>query len=225
MNANGPFSAGYVDQGSGVVNFSGGSSINLNTSVAGSAGYAHIGSSDVNFSGGSSINVNASGQDGATGFGNGAGAGDITFDASSINVIGADETTGLINEGPGNLNIINNSAINVTGGNDSSGLNITGGTVNSIDSSLVNIQGTGALTGINAENAPVTGSNVNVIVATDNADQAIGLATDGTGTITLNGIDIDVSGDPSSLISFAGGGPITLTGTNVCILNGNPVAC
>ncbi len=218
-------SVGYLDEGSGAVNFSGGSSINVSSSAPGLGGYAHVGSADVNFSGGSSINVNANGQDMAIGFGDSAGAsGDITFDASSINVMGADDTVGLISSGAGNFNIINNSTVNVTGGNDSFGLDISGGTVN-LDSSLVNINGTGTLIGINAVDAPVTGNNVNVIVATDNADQATGLVTGGTGTITFDGIDIDVSGNPSSLISDAGGGPITLTGTNVCILNGNPVAC
>jgi hypothetical protein len=217
-------SVGYLDEGSGAVNFSGGSSINVSSSAPGLSGYAHVGSADVNFSGGSSINVNATGQDMVVGFGDAAGAsGDITFDASSINVIGAVDTVGLISSGAGNFNIINNSTINVTG-NDSFGLDISGGTVN-LDSSLVNINGTGTLIGINTDDAPVTGSNVNVIVATDNADQATGLVTGGTGTITFDGIDIDVSGNPSSLISDAGGGPITLTGTNVCILNGNPVAC
>ena len=131
-------------------------------------------------------------------------------------------------------NTLNGTQINVTqANNNSNGILVDGnGTFDLANTSVINISGTGTLSGIAAVNSivaignhAITGSNVNVIVATDSADQAIGLVARNASKITLDGVDIDVSGNPSSLISDAGGGPITLTGTNVCILNGNPVAC
>jgi hypothetical protein len=191
-------SLGITALGSGAVTMTG-SQVTL-TGGADSEGLSLGGSGPVTVNGGSTITVNTPGQ---------AGTGLATSTGSSSNVT------------------LDNAKVNVIGGTNSRGVEAFGtGTVNLINSSLVNVTGTGTLIGIEAANTRVvTGSNINVIVATDNIDEAIGLVTHDTATITLNGININVSGNPSSSISNAGGGPIMLTGSNVCVLNGNPVAC
>ncbi|WP_342227062.1 histidine kinase [Rickettsiella endosymbiont of Rhagonycha lignosa] len=219
-------SRGASFAGSGLINLIG-DSITLNAAgQTGAQGLLATTNSTGNMTiNGTQIMVNGGGN--AQGF-NVSGSGTIGLIGSTITVNAAGQTVvyGLLTATGSTSNVtVDGTQINVTAGGNSNGINASGGGNVLINTSLVNINGTGSLIGINASNALVTGSDVNLIVATDNADQAIGLATSGTATITLNGVDIDVSGSPSSLISSAVGGPITLTGTNVCMLNGSPVAC
>ncbi len=208
---------GNVTINDSMQNFTGGSGFaGLNTGGAGSISVS-----------GSTLNVTA----GNTSDGYSIeGSGPVNFTDSSItmNAAGATSAAGFLSSPGSTSNIIlSRSQITVNqGGDNSTGIFTQGsGTLNLVTANLVNVNGTGTLRGVRAvNNSSITGSDLNLIVAANNVSQAQGLATANTGTISLNGVDIDVSGSPA-FITVAAGGLITLTGTNVCILNGNPVAC
>lgn len=150
----------------------------------------------------------------------------LTISESEFIVIGGNTARGIFAEGLGNVSVTgSNFRVNAI---DALGLDVLGtGVVDLVEGNLIDVSGTGNLYGIRAaDGLSITGRDFNLIVAAeDTVSTAIGLATLNTGIINLQDIDMDITGGPGSMITQPLGGLITLTGINVCMLNGNPVAC
>lgn len=150
----------------------------------------------------------------------------ITISESEFIVIGANTARGIFAEGLGDVSVTgSNFRVNAT---DALGIDVLGtGIIDLVGANLIDVGGTGNLYGIRAINGlSITGNDLNLIVAAeDTISTAVGLAALNTGIITLSNINMDISGGPSSVTRQALGGIITLTGTNICLLNGIPVVC
>ena len=150
----------------------------------------------------------------------------LTISESEFIVIGGNTARGIFAEGLGNASVTGSQfRVNAA---DALGIDILGtGIVDLAEANLIDVGGTGNLYGIRAINGlSVTGQDLNLIVAADDAvSTAIGLAALNTGIINLSDIDMNISGGPGSLITQQLGGLINLSGTNICLLNGNSVVC
>lgn len=149
----------------------------------------------------------------------------LTISDSDFLVIGDNTARGIFAEGLGKVSVTDSQfRVNAI---DAIGVDVLGvGVVDFVEGNLIDVNGAGNLYGIRAaDGLSITGNDLNLRVVGDSASTAIGLATLNTGEITLSGIDMDITGGPSSAIKQELGGLITLNGINVCLLNGSVVAC
>lgn len=152
---------------------------------------------------------------------------EVNLNNTRVRVSGGSNTSGVILQGSVHAFINNGSSISVFGQTGSIyGVRMLNSSIATINASPISVQGSGMPIGIQAEgDSIVTTDGVDLFVGANN-NQAIGLVTTQNGDIEYNGqfSHITVSGNPTSAIGFATGGPIVI-GNTACTLNGAEVIC